>query len=95
MWLRCEIREGQFDGEYSVSGDTIDGAGFSLFLPTEFVASDQHISTDSVPGWVKVEVLDSNDDCVLVKLPRHTLENGATVTVSADDIEDSPIYQDA
>ena len=95
MWLRCKVAEGQFDGEYAVAGDTPDGAGFSLFVPEEYIQVEQPVGGSSVEGWVKIRVLETSGNQVLVKLPRRTIENGTTMTVRSDDLETAPICQDA
>ena len=95
MWLRCEVTEGQLDGEYAVGGDTPDGAGFSLFVPTQFVSVEGEVGSTSIPAWLKVQVLDRAGNQVLVRLPRHSIQNGTTITVRSDDLEPSPLFQDA
>lgn len=49
-WLRCTVSEGQFDGEFAVSGETHDGTGFSLFVPEGFVDLDQPLPPPPVKG---------------------------------------------
>lgn len=92
MWLRCEVKPGQFSGECAVSGDTFDGEGFSLFAPEESV---RRTDKDSPAGWVQVTVLDKQDSLVLVRLPGQTLENGTTITVSVSELEEDTVEQEA
>ena len=92
-WLKCEISEGQFTGEYAVSGETFDGDGYSLFCPEEFVEGDPAIGGEA--GWIKVDVLAREGDLLLVKLPQRTLENGTTITVKSSQVEMRPVRLEA
>jgi len=87
-WLRCSISPGMFNGEVGVEGKQFDGAVFSLFAPEESVEHDT-LQKESEPsaGWVKVEITEEKGDLALVKLPRHTLQNGAYITVRSEQIQ--------
>lgn len=95
-WLQCVVSEGQFSDEYAVRARTADGTEFSLFVPQEFVEVD-HPPTEqaALPAVVRVDVLDEQQDLVLVRLPRQTLENGRSVTVSRAQLETRPARQEA
>lgn len=96
LWLRCIIGPGQFSDECAISGDTFDGEGFSLFAPEEFTIAEGHVGAEeTVKGWVQVEEIDREGELVLIKLPRQTLENGMTITVSASELEKNPSRQEA
>lgn len=96
LWLRCSVSEGQFSDEFAVSAQTFDEGEFSLFVPDEFVELEGSLDEQqSVPGWVRVDVLDQKDDLVLVRLPRQTLENGRSVTVRRSQLETRPARQEA
>lgn len=91
-WLKCEIGPGQFSEEYSVSGETADGVGFSMFVPEQFVELDD---PGRSRGFVRVAVLQRSNELCLVKLPRRTLENGETVAVHCSQLRDSHLCQKA
>lgn len=96
MWLRCLVSVGQFSDEYAVGGETFDGEGFSLFAPIEFIVVNRHAGEQKrLPGWVRVAEIDREGELVLVRLPRQTLGNGATITVSASELEIHPSRQEA
>jgi hypothetical protein len=84
-YLMCSADRGQFPDEFSVKGNTASGEMFSLFAPKEFVKPDA--SGEAGPARVRVSVLESDDERALVRLPAQTLENGATVTVSKDQLD--------
>lgn len=95
-WLSCAIGPGQFSEELAISGDTFDGQGFSLFVPENFVqrdgGTDEHGKST---GWVRVVEIDREGELVLVRLPRQTLGNGSTITVSANELEENASRQEA
>jgi hypothetical protein len=87
-WLKCTISPGQFSGEFVVEAVDFRGNGFSLFVPEKFVEYDIEPSQiRSVDGWLRIEVLESRDDLVLIRLPRTPLENGPTATVQAGQLQ--------
>jgi hypothetical protein len=87
-WLRCLVSPGMFDNEIGVDGRQFDGSVFSFFGPDDAVEPEQELTREkSVPGWVRVEILDRKGDLVLVKLPRQTFQNGAYITVTADQLQ--------
>lgn len=95
-WLRCWISPGQFSVEYAVSGEMFNGTGFSLFASEDDVEFDTPpFEGQRVPGWIRVQILDSKPGLLLVCLPQQTLENGQTVTVQADQVEQRPARQEA
>jgi len=87
-WLSCWISPGQFSVEYAVEGEAYNGTGFSLFASEEDVECDSlPLEGQRVPGWIRVKVLAADSGTVLVNLPQRTLENGQTVTVRANQVE--------
>jgi hypothetical protein len=86
--LRCLVNRGMFSGEVAVRGKTSDGTEFSLFVPEDFVEANLSATADqSVDGWLRVEVLAREGALILVRLPSQTFENGQTVTVRDDQVE--------
>ena len=49
--------------------------GFSMFVPEELILHDKI-------AWIQVEEISRDGDRVLVRLPRPSLESGATITVN-------------
>lgn len=95
-WLRCTVTQGQFSDEFAVSGVAYDGEGFSLFACEDDVDVRNAPGEDEmVAGWIKVKVLKEEGDFALVRLPRQTMENGATVTVRRGDLKVLPARQEA
>lgn len=84
-WLKCKIQEGQFSEEFVVEGKDAAGTPFSLFA--------RHSDVDT-EGWIRVKVLAQQNGLCLVQLPQETLENGSTVTVLRDDLEEFPARQE-
>jgi hypothetical protein len=89
-WLYCDIAPGQFPDEYAVAGEQHDGRPFSLFAPKELVRPLDHDH-----GRLRVKVFGRQSDLILIRLPRHSLENGQFVTVRADRLEPNPLAQTA
>ena len=91
-WLSCSISPGQFPTEFAVAGrhytDKGGVKGYSLFAPIDSVISLS--SAAEGPGLVQVDVIDSKDDLVLVKLPAQTFENGQHITVKQSELQDKP-----
>ena len=86
--LTCTVSRGQFSGEYAVSIEVFDGTHVSLFAGESDVELDRQLSgDDSVMGRIHVEIVDQSDDLLLVRLPQPTLENGQTITVKAEAIQ--------
>lgn len=95
-WLSCWISPGQFSVEYAVSGETYNGVGFSLFASEDDVECDTPpFEGQRVQGWIRVKVLASEAGLLLVNLPQQTLENGQSVTVRADQVEQRRARQEA
>ena len=94
-WLRCDLSPGMFDGEIGVQGQQFDGSAYGLFAPTDHVDCGGHTLARGacVPGLVRVDIIDRKDNLVLVKLPRQTLQDGAYITVTADQLETRPQRQ--
>ncbi|MFP4139332.1 MAG: hypothetical protein ACOCZU_00645 [Planctomycetota bacterium] len=84
-YLMCSADKGQFPDEFSVKGNTASGEMFSLFAPKEFVKPNA--SGEAGSARVRVSVLESDDQRALVRLPAQTLENGATVIVSKNQLD--------
>jgi hypothetical protein len=90
-WLSCTISSGQFAKEFGVDGHQFNGRVFSLFVPGEVVEYRQAPTKEQpTPGWVRVEVLEIQGDLVLVRLPRETFQNGAFITVKAEQLRTPP-----
>jgi hypothetical protein len=89
-WLLCSVSPGQFPNEYAVSGTQYNGKGFSLFAPRETVSAP---SSGEGDGFMKVDVVDSQGELVLVRLPAQTFENGQHITVSARMLQSAPTLQ--
>jgi hypothetical protein len=86
--LKCKISPGQFTDEYAVSGEMFDGEGFSLFAYKEDLeCSEFPEGKTTVPGLIRVQILDEEEGLMLVRLPQRALENGDTVTVRADHVQ--------
>ena len=95
-WLACDVSAGQFTGEYVVTAQDFRSSTFSLFVPEVYVeCDDEPIEGRAVNGRLQVEVLDKNETLALVRLPRYTLENGPTVTVSLKKLVTKPAREPA
>lgn len=81
MWLKCEVSAGMFTTEYAVTATQYDGRSFSLFASEEDVQVDFQPDSDPVPGLLRVTLIETKNDLVLVALPQHSLEAGSRVTV--------------
>ncbi len=79
-WLKCQISEGMFPGEYAVQCETIKGGIFSFFAPLEYV--------DAKNNLVKVILIEMDDDTCLVYIPFAALYGnvGRTVKVPVNDM---------
>ena len=89
IYLSCEIGPGQFSGEVAVLSSDANGNEFSLFVPEELVDFEGEL-TDSrfTKGWLRVDVLDKDGTRALVRLPGQAFENGTTVTVSLQSLQE-------
>lgn len=87
-FLRCHISPGLFSGEFAITGETPVGEEFSLFASEEDVDFDAPVVEAAVQGWVRVVILDGDDDLLLVRLPAKTFENGPTVTVRRSQVQE-------
>ena len=94
-WLKCQIGEGQFSGEYAISGTTFDGESFSLFAPEQFVEVNGDVALGPVEGWIRVEVLAQEGELSLVSLPRPSLDNGLNITVQNSQLSARAAQQEA
>jgi hypothetical protein len=94
-WLCCDLSPGMFDCEVGVQGQQFDGSAYGLFAPADHVDVGAETLTRGacVPGLVRVDIIDRKDNLVLVKLPRQTLQAGAYITVTADQLETRPQRQ--
>lgn len=89
-WLKCTLSMGQFPNEYGVDGMQFDRTPFSFFVPQTYTKSSQTPTRGKpVEGWVKVTVVERQEDLVLVFLPRPTFQNGSYITVKAEQLEGS------
>ena len=97
-WLACTVSPGQFSNEYVVKGTTYDHKGFSLFCPEEYVevkGSKEPTWDEPAQGRVQVQIAEKKGNLLLVRLPRHTLENGPYVTVLKEQVMERSIKQRA
>ena len=95
-WLKCKIGVGQFTGEFAVSGVEFNGKGFSLFVPEDVLEFDgDPVGDETVNGWLQVAVTGQQDQLLLVRLPRQTLENGQSITVNQSQVETRERCQEA
>ncbi len=87
-WLRCLVSPGMFDHELGVQGKQFDSSAYSLFAPREAVDhGDRQLTSGwTVAGFVRVKPVDRRGDLVLVELPGQTFQNGAFITVTADEL---------
>jgi hypothetical protein len=90
-YLICDIAEGMFSDECSVSGEDAFGEGFSLFSSHDFV----FLQDTSHSRVLLVEVLQKEGDLVLIRLPSGTFENGSTITVRQDQLYTGKVRQEA
>jgi len=87
-WLSCKISLGQFTGEYAIRGILFDGTEFSLFAEKNDLKFPEEPTTGStVDGRIRVIRGPIKDNFVLVTLPQPTFENGQTITVRTDQVE--------
>ena len=88
-YLYCEVTKGQFSDEWAVQGTTHTGSGFSLFVSGQYVDRDRkYAGSNAGPGWLHVDVLETDENRALVRLPGQTFENGKTVTVTLEQIKE-------
>jgi hypothetical protein len=95
FWLRCRVTPGMFDHELGVEGRQSDNLVWSLFAPKEAVDHGGQLLEGGTEGWVRVQVLDRRGDHVLVELPGQTFQNGAFITVKAEQLRTQPHPQPA
>lgn len=87
-WLDCEVCAGLFPTEAAVRGKDFSGGEFSLFVPLQCVRPDTGLGDQWIRGKVEVEILDSRNGHFLVELPGQTFNNGRTITVRNDQLEE-------
>jgi hypothetical protein len=86
--LRCTLSQGQFSSELAVVVRSASGREFSLFAQkSDLSYSEPPTEGQSVDGWIKVEVIETNRNLCLVRLPQTTLENGQYITVACDQLD--------
>ena len=78
--LECMAYPGQFSGEYAVTMDTIRGR-VSLFATDAEVELESPLDNGPVGATLRVTVIETSGNHLLVKLPRPALETGEFVTV--------------
>ncbi len=89
-WLQCEVKQGQFTGEFAVRGKLYDSHQFSMFVPDKYIKIDtQPPENNYVDGLISVNLLDEKDNLALVSLPQNSFENGHTITVKRDQLQES------
>src|SRR4051812_34900906 len=87
-WLKCKVTAGQFSSEYVIQGKEADGAAYSAFVPSQFIrCTEEPTKGRLVDGCVSVKIVDESGELRLVRLPRQTLENGQSITVTEDQLE--------
>jgi hypothetical protein len=92
--FRCLISRGLFSNEVAVRGKTAYGAEFSLFVPKDFVDTDESVpDVGAVEGWLRVEVLAREGALMLVRLPSEPFENSQNVTVRDSEVEIRPRHE--
>jgi hypothetical protein len=84
-----------FDHELGVEGRQTNGAVWSLFAPKQAVDYGDQPLEEGAQGWIRVNVLARQGDHVLVQLPGQTFQNGAFITVKADELQTRPQQQPA
>lgn len=90
-WLRCRVSPGQFSIEYAVEGEAFDGTGFSLFAPVETVELDREpLAGEVLDGNLLIQIIGSEGELRLVRLPRQAIGSNEFVTVKADQLECRP-----
>lgn len=88
-WLTCFASSGQFNDEYAVHGADYEKNEFSLFAPRDYVRVVRSpAAKEEVPAHLQVAVLEQKGNLFLVKLPKQTFDNGWTITVREDQLED-------
>ncbi len=80
-YLRCRINPGQFSGEFAIHGESHNKETFSMFASEKDVDGVNPDQESECEGWLRVEVLDRDENLSLVRLPGQTFGNGTTVTV--------------
>jgi hypothetical protein len=90
-WLRCSLSPGQFSNELVAVVCSAQGREFSLFVPkSDLDYNEAPTGNRSVEGWVRVKVVESEDNLFVIRLPRVTLENGQYLTVNAGQFRSVP-----
>lgn len=73
--LNCEVAQGIFSGEWSVTFESSDGKEISLFADGYFVEMAEEPNGEAVAGHLRVKVVSEDDDGALVLLPGSSLAN--------------------
>jgi len=93
-WLTCRVSPGQFSDELGVRGHDHQNKEFSLFTSRRFVRCEKlPAAGEEVPGSLQAVVLDQQGTLCLIRLPGQTFDNGSTITVRSDQLEDSQAHQ--
>src|SRR5688572_16494260 len=88
-WLRCTASSGQFKDELALHGRDYQEEEFSLFTARKFVKMTREPSVaEEVDALLQVVVLDKQGSLCLVRLPGQTLDNGSTITVRDEQLDD-------
>lgn len=89
-WLSCVASLGQFENEVAIRGSDFSQNEFSFFASREVVRCEHWPEeNEEVSVLVHVEVLAHRDDLYLVKLPGRTFDNGTTITVRTEQMQNS------
>jgi hypothetical protein len=95
LWLKCNASVGQFRDELAIRGRDYEESEFSMFAPKRFIRYQREPhGSDEVRAQVKIAVLAERDGLFLVSLPAQTFDNGSTITVRADQLEESMSHQE-
>ena len=82
VYLKCYVRVGLFDTEYTVIFTTATNQHVSLFVPREKVRlATRWTRLGEAFGVMQVEILDESSDEVLIQLPAQIPNGSDAVTV--------------
>lgn len=92
--LRCVLFPGQFSSEFAVVVKVASGREFSLFSNhDDVVFQEPPTNHQSVEGWIRVDIVEIENERCLVRLPQTTLENGQFVTVLKSQLREKPAVE--
>jgi len=95
-WLICLASPGQFSDEVAIHGIDYAGNEFELFTSRRFVRFEHDPSSEKeVDARLQTVLLESKDNLCLIQLPGQTFDNGSSITVRADQLEEDSTLQPA